>query len=133
MLTEFVVFRHFTEWTMYYTGDRLTYHVPIIDAYLFRLFPLITGICLLLIDTNTSIKKLLLTIGFTFLSVVSLLLAGFFIGIVSWPKGFGVNSIIQPFDHYWTVLILTGITLPILSVGLRRKRTKNDNEIIDKL
>ncbi|MBC9810870.1 hypothetical protein H9Y05_00130 [Crocinitomicaceae bacterium CZZ-1] len=132
-LTEFIVFGHFTEWTMQHTGNRLTYHIPLIDAYLFRFFPLITGISLFMIDKNTSVKKLLLTIGITFIAIVSLLLAGFFITIYSWPQGFGMKSRVQPFDHYWTVLILTGIILPILFVGLRRKRTKNDDEIIDKL
>ncbi|NGF76935.1 hypothetical protein G5B10_13690 [Fluviicola sp. SGL-29] len=132
-LTEFIVFGHFTEWTMQHTGNRLTYHIPLIDAYLFRFFPLITGISLFMIDKNTSVKKLLLTIGITFIAIVSLLLAGFFITIYSWPQGFGMKSRVQPFDHYWTVLILTGIILPTLFVGLRRKRTKNDDEIIDKL
>lgn len=132
-LTEFMVFGHFTEWTIQHTGNRLTYHIPLIDAYLFRFFPLITGVSLLMTDKNTSVKKLLLTIGITFIAIVSLLLAGFFITIYSWPQGFGMKSRVQPFDHYWTVLILTGIILPILFVGLRRKRTKNDYEIIDKL
>lgn len=136
LLGEFVFFKHLTKWTMLLTDRHLIYHVPVIDAVIFRLYPLIVGTALLLADKNVSIKKCVFTIILAFPSIIILLLTVFFTGIfLIWPaagsSSYSASFITQPFRYYWTPLILAGIFTPVLLVGIRKERKTKNEQIID--
>lgn len=131
-MTEFIVFRHFTKWTLDLVGKDYVYHIPLVDTLLFRLYPLLLGGIFIITKHREkgSLKNLTLALLTSIPLLIVLILIAYLLGLVLWPKieteSMSSNILQQPFNHYWTPFILIGIFLPYYFLVIKSKKVIPD-------
>jgi len=131
LFIDLIVLVYLGDWTMEMTDKFLVLNWTAIDRYIVRWFPILVVLgCILIRDY--SIKRYFRKMIWTFLSLILSVFVAVIFALVFWTSEGGDSAFLpqniryQPFENYWTIFIVLGISLP-LGISLLHNRNKTDN------
>lgn len=127
---------HLGEWTMPVVGKYIIIDWTKSDSNLIRWLPLIVGI-VYIISGKRKIDEFVKRVLITLLSFIGFFLLGILFALIFWTSEGGGSPLLpeyvryQPFKHYWTIFLATGIVLPLIPIFKDRNDELRDQDAID--